>query len=303
MKLLKEVFKEFSNDNCTTLAASLAYYTLFALPPLLYLLVIMLTFGLSISFEDDEAERHARSMIETQIAQILGNQSVTDEVSTILNATKRVEGQWWRWGLSFAGILIGATGAVAALQSALNQVWQVRVDPRKPGVWPVVRQRIISLGMILVLGFLLVISLVVSSLVNSASTLVENYLSVRGTIAISFDYILQAVVIFFLFGAILRYMPDAQVRWRDVGAGAATTTVLFFLGRLLLHLYFSNIKPGAELGAAAGSLVALLLWVYYSSLILLLGAEITQVVAVTYGNGVIPKPYAVHVEQRICEKK
>lgn len=299
MGLLKQIFREFSDDKCTTLAASLSYYTVFALPPLLYLLVMILTFALSLNYEGDEAENRARMLIERQVGDLLGNQSVSDEVATILESTRQKEGKLWRSLVSIFGILLGATGVVAALQASLNQVWQVRVDPKSEGFSTLIKQRVLSLAMILGLGFLLLVSLILSSVASAASQQLDGLIGVEGVVPEVMNHLVQAVIIFCLLAAILRYMPDARVHWKDVAVGAATTTSLFLVGRILIQLYFSYSPPGEGLESAAASLMAVLVWVYYSSLILLLGAEATQVIAKRSGREISPKTHAVRIVEKL----
>jgi len=299
MNFLKRTFGEFSSDNCTTLAAALAYYTAFALPPLLYLLLTVLTFGLSTYYEGPQAESKARTMLESQAAQMIGNQNATEEISTILKNNQQSSGKWWKTLISFAGIVVGATGVVAALQAALNQVWEVKPDPETSGIKQIVLKRLLSLGMILGLAFLLLVSLVVSSVLSALGDQIGSTLGMSETIARVINFAVQALVVYAIFAAIFRFMPDAEVRWRDVLVGSAITTVLFLVGRAAMQVYFSYSEPGAQLGAAAASLAVLLVWVYYTSTIVLLGAEATQVYAVMYGPGIRPESHAVKVEEKL----
>jgi len=299
MRFLKQLFSEILQDNCTTLAASISFYTLFALAPMLYLLVLIVSFGLSAAYPTDEAEKHAKEFIVLETAEILGNQSIADEIGRILEGIKNNEHKLSQSILSFVGILFGATGVVAALQTALNQVWQVRVNPKRHVFLIVLRQRLLSFGMILALGFLLLVSLVVSSAVALASKEIGTIFGFQDTLTLAMNYVVQACVIFTIFAAIFRIMPDAIVHMRDVAIGAAITTALFLTGRYVLQIYFTTIKPGAQLGAAAGSIVAILLWVYYSSFTALLGAELTQILAMRGGRGITPEKYAVRVFEKI----
>lgn len=298
MQILKQLFSEIQQDNCTTLAASISFYMLFALAPLLYLLVLVVSFGLSMTYSGDEAEEHAKRYIQHEAADLLGNPIIANQIGTILESSQANDSKLSQSILSFVGILIGATGVVGSLQTALNRVWQVKVHPRKHALWIVVRQRILSLGIIFAFGLLLLVSLVVSSIVGVAGEQIESMLGTPQAFTKLMNYLVQACVIFVVFTAIFRVMPDAMVYMRDVLVGAAITTVLFLVGRYLLQLYFANIKPGAQLGAAAGAVVAILLWVYYSSFIALVGAEITQIVATRSGRGITPAKYAVRVFEK-----
>src|SRR6056297_979308 len=299
MEFLKQTFSEFLENRCTTLAAALAYYTAFALPPLLYLMLLVLTFGLSVMYEDERASDRAEQLLQTQASQMIGNPAAADQIETILNNTQQAGGKWWKTLISFAGILIGATGVVAALQASLNQVWGVKPDPETTGIKDMIAKRVLSLAMILGLGFLLLVSLVVSSILSAVGDRIGQWTGMSETVAWLTNFIVQAAVAYVIVGAIFKFMPDAEIRWRDVAVGAAVTTVLFLVGRYAMQFYFSMSEPGAHLGSAAASLAVLLVWVYYTAMIVLLGAEATQVYAVRYGDGIRPEPKAVRVAEKI----
>ncbi|QDS95746.1 hypothetical protein FF011L_45460 [Roseimaritima multifibrata] len=299
MDFLKQTFSEFSKNRCSTLAAALAYYTAFALPPLMYLLLTILTFGLSVAYEGEQAEENAQAILQSQTAQMIGNPAASDQIAAILENNRQAEGKWWKTLLSFAGIVVGATGVVAALQGALNQVWEVKPDPERTGFLDMIGKRVLSFGMILGLGFLLLVSLVVSSVLSGVGDKIGGLIGMSEAGANGVNFVIQAVVVFVIFAAIFKFMPDAQVRWKDVGVGAVLTTALFLVGRLAMQIYFSFSEPGAQLGAAAASLAVLLVWVYYTAMIVLLGAEATQVYAVRYGDGITPEDKAVRTVETI----
>ncbi|MCS7469755.1 YihY/virulence factor BrkB family protein [Stieleria sp. ICT_E10.1] len=299
MNFLKQTFDEFLKDRCTTMAAALAYYTAFALPPLLFLLLTVLTFGLSLAYESGNAKQRAQAVLEDQATEMLGNESAAEGITKILRNNRESGGTWWKSLISFAGIIVGATGVVGALQDSLNRVWQVKPDPDTSSIVTILIKRIISLAMILALGFLLLVSIVVSSVLSTAGQQLGSILGVDGGVAAIINYLVQAAVVFIVFAAIFKFMPDAVVQWRNVFAGAAITTALFLAGRYAMQVYFSYSEPGAELGAAAASLAVILVWVYYSSMIVLLGAEATQVYAVRFGNGIQPESNAVRVVEEI----
>ncbi len=295
MDFLKKTFADFSKDRCTTLAAALAYYTAFALPPLLYLLLTILTFGLSVMYDSEAAEQKAQAILQSQASEMIGNPAATEEIGTILENNENASGKWWKTLLSFAGIIVGATGVVAALQASLNQVWEVKPDPEQAGWKDMISKRVLSLGMIIGLGFLLLVSLVISSVLQGFSEMI----GVSGTMGEVVNFVVQALVVFVMFAAFFKYMPDAIVRWKDVFVGAAITTALFLVGRFAMQIYFNYSEPGAQLGSAAASIAVLLVWVYYTAIIVLLGAEATQVYAVTYGSGIRPEADAVRVVEKL----
>lgn len=302
MKFLRQTFAAFSKNRCSTLAAALAYYTAFALPPLLYLVMMLLTFGLSVAYDGEQASERAERLLQNQAAQLIGNPSAASQIEAILDNAQATGGKWWKTLVSFIGIVVGATGVVAALQDAMNQVWEVKRDPESTGIKDLVSKRILSFAMILGLGFLLLVSLVVSSLLAAVGEQIGHWAGISQNVAIVADFVVQAVVVFSAFAAIFKFMPDAQTDWRDVAVGAAVTTVLFVVGRFAMQLYFSVSNPGAQLGSAAASLAVLLVWVYYTAMIVLLGAEVTQVFAVRYGRGIRPESRAVRVVEKIVRE-
>ncbi len=303
MDFLKRIFAEFSKNQCSTLAAALAFYTAFALPPLLYLLLTILTFGMSVMYDTEQAGAKAESVLKNQAAQMIGNPSASDAIATILDNNHKDGGKWWKTLVSLAGIIAGATGVVAALQMSLNQVWEVQPDPEKSGILNTAMKRLLSFGMILSLGFLLLVSLVVSSILAGIGDQISDVIGFSGTIASLIEFSVQAVVVLLIFAAIFKFMPDVTVPWRDVFVGAIVTTVLFLVGRYAMQLYFSYSAPGAQLGSAAASLAVLLMWIYYTAMIVLLGAEVTQVYAVRYGAGIQPEDGAVRVVREVKRTK
>jgi len=299
MNFLKTTFNEFLEDRCTTFAASLAYYTVFALPPLLFLLVTVVTFGMSAMYEQEAAKEKARQLVKNQAAQMIGNPDASQEIDRILQNIEAQGGTWWKTLLSIVGIVIGATGVVAAIQDSLNYVWNVRPDPDEGGVWAFLSKRLLSLAMILGLGFLLLISLVVSALATSLGGQIEQLIGISGAAASVVDYAMQLLVPLVVFAAIYRYMPDVRMHWKDVLVGALVTTILFMIGRFALQFYLSKSNPGEQLGSAAASLAVILVWVYYSAAIFLFGAEFTQVFARRYGRGMEPEAGAVRVVEHL----
>ncbi|MEZ6153988.1 MAG: YihY/virulence factor BrkB family protein [Pirellulaceae bacterium] len=291
-KSLKRAWGRFIEDECMTLAASLAYYTLFAMPPLLFLLVTVVSSGMSLAFEESRAQEQAQQFVQQQAANLIGNQAAAAEVASILENTKQQAGTWWKSILSLAGVVIGATGLVAALQSALNRVWRV-----KPAAGPLARQfilkRLFSLAMILGFGFLLLVSFVVSTIL----TLLSQYAASTAGLGELAPFWINQVVSFAMtwafFTFVLRFMPDAIVPWRDAAAGGLLTVIIFTTGRLALFVYLSASNPAEQLGSAAASLVVILLWVYYSSISILFGAEFTSSLST---RAATPEPGAERVE-------
>lgn len=286
--LLKRTFKEWKEDRCTSMAAAISYYTVFSLPPLL-ILVLMIV-GVVV----DPAEVEGR--ISQEVSRLVGPEGA-EQVSTMIRNAQRPEINGVLVSIvGIVGILIGATGALAELQQALNRAWNVGPDPDKSGLLRKLGKRALSLAMILTVAFLLLVSLVVSALLSAFGDQLGERLPAQLS-----EWVLRLVtdgfsllVIAFLFGLIFKFMPDARIRWRDVAVGAAGTALLFVAGKMLIGVYLARSDPGQAFGAA-GSLALLLVWIYYSSMILLFGAEFTQVWATERGAGIRPDSDAVRV--------
>jgi membrane protein len=269
-----KAFNQFSSDQCLTLAASLAYYTLFAMPPLLFLLVTVVSLGMSAAYDQQQADARARAFLEQQAGQLIGNDAAADEIGRIIHSAERRRGNWWKSLLSIAGILVGATGLVEALQSALNRVWRVAPKQGKFAVQFLVK-RMISLTMILAFGFLLLVSFVVATILTALTNYASDQFGLLGVWPTVINQTVSLLTAWAFFSFVFRFMPDAHVPWMHALAGGLFTVVLFSLGRVALLYYLSTTSPAAKLGSAAASLAVILLWVYYSSIILLFGAEFT----------------------------
>ncbi len=289
LNLLKQTFKEFSDDDSPRMAAALAYYTIFSLPPLLLLLILIAGAAL-----DPES---VRGWITGEVGGLIGQEAAEQMQTMVENAQAKVQGGF-SVGLiaSIAGLLFGATGAFTQLQQALNKAWEVEPDPEKGGLKQFAVKRIFSLGMILVIAFLLLVSLVLSSVIAALSSSLSGWLpaglSTVGLWVINTSVSLLVVTV--LFALIFVILPDADVAWRDVWIGAFATAVLFVAGKFLIGLYIGQSDPGEAFGAAA-ALALILVWVYYSAMILFLGAEFTQIWAEKYGQGIRPDEDAVRV--------
>lgn len=299
LSFLQKVIAEFANDKCGMLAAALSYYTLFALPPLLYLLLMILTAGLSVAYESKVAEKKAESVLQEQAAQMLGGEDAAEQVGDMIDRAQRSGGKWWKAALGLIGLTVAATGLLATLQTSLNQVWGVKTDPNRPFFRVFLRQRIVAFALIIGMGVLLVGSVTVSAIIGYLGDQIETLIGVRPLSAATAGYAIQAVVALVAFAVLFKVLPEVKVAWKDVVVGAVITTVLFLAGRVAIQWYFSLSDPAARVGSAAASLVVLLAWVYYSSMILLLGAEVTQVYATRYGRGVRPRRRAVRIVESI----
>jgi membrane protein len=288
LDLIKATFRDFKDDEVPRLSAALAYYTVFSLPPMLILLIMIAAF-----FFDPQD-------IQGRLVQEIGGAigpNAADQIRTMINEADRPgSGGPLVTLLSIAALIFGATGAFAQLQGALNKAWEVEKDPEEGGWMSVVTKRLLSFGMILVIAFLLLVSLVLSTLLGAAGGTLASFLPTGlGEAALwAINLTLSLLVITLLFMAMYKWLPDAEIAWSDVWRGALATAALFVLGKFLLGFYISRSDPGSAYGAA-GSLAVLLVWVYYSAMIFFLGAEFTQVYADRRGSGIQPDDDAVRV--------
>jgi membrane protein len=288
VQLVKDTFKGFSEDDCPTMAAALSYYTVFSLPPLLVLLLTLL--GAVMDPQDIQGS------LEAQMRSAMGP-SGAEQVRTILaNADRPGSGGALPTVLSVIALLLGATGVFGQLQAALNKAWGVAPDPDKGGVKAMLAKRVFGVGMVLGLAFILLVSLVVSAVLAAFGEQLGRYLpsGLSAPVLEAINFAGSLAVISLLFAAIFKVLPDAEIAWRDVIVGAVVTALLFVAGKFALGLYLGRSNPGEAFGAA-GALALMLVWIYYSSMIVLLGAEFTQVWAERRGSGIVPEKGAVRV--------
>jgi membrane protein len=290
LRLALAALRDFLDDGCPSLAASLAYYTVFSLPP--FLVVLLLLLGAVLDPAD------VRGALERQIEGLLGASGGELARALLRQAEEPGAGGLLASLLGGGALLLGATGAFAQLQAALNRVWEVEPDPAQGGVRSFVGKRAFSLLLLVGVAFLLLVSLAVSAglsaLGERASGLLPGDLSEPLLYAI--DLATSFVFITLLLAAMLKVLPDAALCWRDVWLGAVVTGFLFLVGKFGIGFYLGRANPGEAYGAAA-SLAVLLVWVYYASMILLFGAELTQVIARERRGRIAPEPGAVEVHE------
>lgn len=281
--LLKQTASEYSEDKVSRLAAALAYYTVFSLAPLLIIAIAIaaLVFG----------QEAAQGQIVGQIQGLVGRDGAEFIQTAIDNANDKKHTGIIATVINIAVLLFGASGVFAQLQDALNTVWEVAPKPEQ-GLLNVIRQRFLSFAMVLVIAFLLLTSLVLSAALAALGNLLSGLLPGMGVLWQIVNFVISFGVITMLFAMIYKFLPDAKIAWGDVWIGAALTSLLFTVGKLLLGLYLGNASFGSTYGAA-GSLVILLAWVFYSAQILFIGAEFTQVYASKYGSRIVPTKNAV----------
>lgn len=286
MEIVKQTFRDFLDDHCTRLAAALSYYTIFSLPPLLILLMLILGAVL----DPQDVER----LVEGQVGSLMGPAGAEGIRSILMSARQPELNRGLAAVMGVAALLFGAIGAFVELQNALNTVWEVEPDPERGGVRRFITQRIMSFGMLLTIAFLLLVSLVISSVLAVFGDTLGSMLPdpFSGVVLRIISIGVSLAVISLLFALLFRFVPDAEVAWKDIWVGAAVTAALFTVGKFALGLYLDRSDPGSAFGAA-GSLALLLLWIYYSAIILFLGAEFTQSWAKRRGSGVVPAEGAI----------
>ena len=284
--ILKKTWKDFGEDECGSRAAALAYSTIFALPPLLILIVIIAG-----KIWGANEVQHA---LETQFSGLIGGDAAKTIHDMIAHGQQSKGGGIVGSILGIVGLILGATGAFMALQDALNHAWEVKPDPKKGGVKNLVLKRVLSLGMVVGLGFLVAVSLALSA----GLAAVMSHFTGPGTSAIAYivDLIVSVVVLGALFAAMLKFLPDAKIAWRSVWIGGFTTAMLFVIGKFAIGLYLGHSKPGDSFGAASAFAV-ILVWIYYAGIIVLLGAEFTQAWATAHGHEIVPKKGAIRTSK------
>ncbi|HEY4198519.1 MAG TPA: YihY/virulence factor BrkB family protein [Mucilaginibacter sp.] len=286
LTILKAAFNGFLDDLALKYSASLAYYTIFSLAPLL-LLVISLA---GIFFGKDAIQ----GKLFAEINGIVGADSakaIQDMISHLGLSGKSVISVI----IGVGTLLIGATTVFGEIQESINLIWQVKPKPRVAWI-KLVKDRLLSGSMIVTLGFLLLVSLLVNGALLALSNKLKTFLpDITISLLSVINVLISFAVITVLFAVIFKVLPDAKMKWRDVRSGAVFTAVLFMIGRLVIGIYVSHTSSSY---GAAGSLIVILLWVYYTAAILYFGAEFTRAYADFYGIRIEPAEFAVHIEQK-----
>jgi membrane protein len=263
---LAETYREWSQDRAVTLGAALAFYTTFSMAPLL--IIVIAIFGVLIGEETVQAE------ILRRVNELIGPQGAAAVQMMIRNAYRPGTG-FWATIIGVTVILVGSTSAFVMLKHALN-------------IWFVIKERLLSFVMILIIGLLLVLSLTLSIALSFVTGFFGNLLPLPPVIIQGCDFVLSILLVTLLFALIYKVLPDVRIAWADVWIGSAVTALLFTLGKFLFGMYLARSSISSAYGAAS-SLAIILMWVYYSAQILLIGAELTQVYANRYGSRLKPR--------------
>lgn len=272
--LAKETVQEYSADEVPRLGASLAYYTVFSMAPVLVICVGVagLIFG----------REAASGQLETELQGMMGEDAASVVSEAIANAGS-FEGGTMATIIGVVTLIVGASGAFIEMQNALNRVWGVEDQAKKAGWMGFLRHRLVSFGMVLIMGFLLAVSTLLTVAISGFSKWASGGFQIPPFVIEIANFGVSWLIIAALFGFMYKMLPDAKIQWKDVWVGASITAVLFVIGKSLIGLYIGKSSVGSTFGAA-GSLVAVLVWVYYSSQIMLFGAEFTQVWSRLHGS-------------------
>ena len=294
--IVVQTWKEFSADDGLRLAAALAYYTVVALPPMLVVILVVASFftqaGEAVG-ADVTGGKDAGEVVSQPVEDAIGEKGA-GQLQAMLKAARESDKSGPAALIGFAVLLFTAGAAVAQLQVGLNEIWEVEPHPDST-VLDFIKKRLLSLGMVVGVGFLVVLSVTLSAAISALSNDVLPLPSWTASIAVN---LVTAALLTGLFAAIFKFLPDAEIAWKDTWIGAAATAVLFVIAKFGLGFYLGKNDPGASFGDA-GALVLILVWIYYSLAILLFGAEFTQVYARRHGSGITPDEDSVRVIETV----
>ena len=286
-----EAVNLWTSRNAFQHAGALAFYTLFSMAPLMIILVTITgaVFG-------DEA---ASGQLRQQISGLVGGEAAEVVEDAVLRSRIEEAGPLATL-LGIGALIFGATTVFAQMQASLNQFWGVVAKPSRSGILVFITTRLVSLGVVIVLGFLLLTSLVMSMAIMAAVTYFQEWIRIPTIVVGAIDVALSLAIATLLFAMVFKILPDVHLEWKDVWRSAFATAMLFVIGQYLISLYLTKAAPGSTYGAA-GSLVVVLMWVYYSSLILFMGTALTRAFIEQRGDRIIPKSTAVRVHLDVLE--
>jgi membrane protein len=285
--LLKQAAWDWFDDQAPTLGAAVAYYTVFSLAPLFIIAVAIagLVFG----------REAAQGQIFEQLRAMIGETSAAAMEDVVESANSQPRTGVFATIVGFVALIVGASGVFAQMQASLNAIWRVEPKPGR-GIWGLIQDRVLSFGFILIVGFLLLISLILTTIIAFIGEWFGGFVPGVETFIQILNAILSLAVITLLFAMIFKFLPDVKIAWRDVWIGALITAGLFTAGKEVLGLYLGKSGVASSYGAV-GSLIVLLLWVYYSAQIVFFGAEFTKAYANRFGSRVTPADNAVAVSK------
>lgn len=286
-RLLRLAVEEFDGDNGLKLSASLSYYTLFSLAPMLLIVIAISSIWLG--------KEAATGYLYLQFDGLLGKVGALQLQEMINNV--RISGDTpWVTAVGLITFFIGATGVFIEIQDSINIIWSIKAKPKR-GWLRFIFTRLISFSMVVGIGFLLMVSLVLSAVLSIFDGWITDNIGTFAWLAFIVSNVIAVGSVMLLFAVIFKVLPDAQLKWRDVFIGSFFTAVLFLIGKYLINFYLAQSSIVSAYGAA-GAAILIILWVYYSAIILYFGAEFTKVYANKYGGKIRPSPYAVFVERK-----
>ena len=287
--LLKEAFAAWNRDKAARLGAAIAYYTMVSLAPLLIIAVAIggAVFG----------EQAARGEIVGQIGTLIGEDSARGIQSIIEHAREQPKQGWFAGVLGIGILLVGAAGVFIQLQDALNTIW--RVQPKLDSAFKeVVQKYLLSFTMVIGIGFLLLVSLIISAALSALTKYVGSLLPGYLVVGELLNQLLSLGIITLLFALMFKFLPDVELKWRDVWMAAGLTSLLFAIGKFFIGFYLGHSIIASAYGAA-GSLVVILIWVYYTTQIFLFGVEFTKCYKRRRGSPIVPEPHAERYERKV----
>jgi membrane protein len=286
LRFLWRCLDKYFGDGCSTMAAALSFYTFFSLPALLSLLLLVVGAVMD--------PREVQRAILTQAGGLIGRAGA-EQIRTIIEHARQVDvNKPTAAALSLFAVALGATASFGQLQAALNKIWGVKPDPKRGQIRNFLAKRIFSFGVVLGVAFLLLVSLAFSAILSALGQRLTRNLGIPEAVLQFTDWAISFAFLSAVFAAMYRFLPDARIAWTDVWVGAVASALLFVVGKSVIGYYLGDTDPGSAYGAA-GSLAVVLIWVYYTSIVVLFGAVVTRVWAEGYGGGVKPQRGAVEV--------
>ncbi len=286
--ITKQTFAEFFNNRVFKLSAALAYYTIFSLPAMLIIII-----SVSELFYGREA---IEGTLYHQIAELIGNDAAL-QIQQTIKGVALSKGNNFATIIGVITLLIGATSVFSEIQDSINYIWKLKSKPTGTGILKIILNRLLSFSIVVSLGFLLLVSLLVNGAMDALlNRLTELFPQLTVVVIYGFNVILTFSITSLLFGLIFKVLPDARIKWKHVRAGAFTTAALFMVGKFLIGYYIGHSQISTTYGTA-GTVIVLLIWIYYSAMILYFGAVFTHVYAIQTGSRIYPNSYAVWIQE------
>ena len=293
-KVIKGVYKDFTNNDPVVYSAAIAFFTIFSMPSILFIVVALLEQIPSIE------QSAIQDTISEQISDLIGEKSA-EQIETLLKAAMFSEKGFLNTVTSIIILFISATAVFNFIQQGLNNIWEVKPKPKK-GFLKFLKDRALSFSLIIILGFLMLVFLIKDAVFGFFRNAIDSlFTSITSEIMILANFVLSFAVTMFIFAMLFKVLPDAKIKWKDAWVGAFTTAILFSIGKYVIGILLNNMQI-TNAYDAAGSLVGILVWVFYSSIIVMIGGIFTKVYANRYGKEIRPTSTSVRVEKREIEK-